>query len=68
MTASATIRLLSVAQLAALWGVSKEYVYEEIRAGRLTKTELGNGDRDKVRVTEAEATRWVQDRTHGRAS
>lgn len=56
------IRLYPIAQLAALWGVSKEYVYNEIREGRLAVVELGNGDRDKARVSSVDAANWISAR------
>lgn len=59
MTVDVAERLYSVSQLAALWGVSKQYVYEEITEGRLSKLNLGNGDRDKIRVAASEVARWV---------
>jgi excisionase family DNA binding protein len=53
------LRLYTVAQLARLWGVSAEYVYAEIRAKRLPAVQLGNGDRDKLRVSARDAAAWI---------
>lgn len=57
------VRLYSVAQLAELWDVSRQYVYDEIAAGRLAVVQLSNGDRDKSRVSAIEAARWIAERT-----
>lgn len=53
------VRLYSVAELAKLWGVGQTYVYDEIRAGRLPIVQLGRGDRNKARVTAADAAKWI---------
>lgn len=54
------IRLYPVAHLAALWNVSREYIYEEIRQGRLAVVEMGNGDRAKTRVSSIDAANWIK--------
>jgi hypothetical protein len=56
------VRLYPVAALAKLWGVSTEYVYEEIRTKRLPAVQLGNGDRDKKRVSATDAAAWIKNR------
>lgn len=62
-----SIRLYPVADLARLWSVSREYVYEEIRAGRLPVVEMGNGDRSKARVSSVDAARWIAEHRRGAA-
>jgi excisionase family DNA binding protein len=59
MTVLATVRCYSVAELAELWGVGQQYVYDEINAGRLATIQFGRGDRNKLRVNEADAVLWV---------
>lgn len=62
-----SVRLYPIADLARLWSVSKEYVYAEIRAGRLAAVEMGNGDRSKTRVSSADAARWIAEHRRGAA-
>lgn len=53
------VRLYSVTALSELWGVSESYIRDEIRARRLAAVQLGNGDRNKLRVSAADATAWI---------
>lgn len=53
------VRLYSVAKLALLWDVSKDYIYDEINAKRLPAVQLGNGDRNKMRVSATDAAEWI---------
>lgn len=55
-----SVRLYSVRELAALWSVSREYVYEEIRTKRLPVVHLGNGDRNKMRISAPDAAAWIK--------
>ena len=54
------VRLYTVAELAKLWAVSREYVYEEIREKRLPAIQLGNRDRNKLRVSATDAAAWIK--------
>lgn len=54
------VRLYTVKRLAELWGVSGEYIYEEIRKKRLDAVRLGNGDRNKLRVSATDAAAWIK--------
>jgi excisionase family DNA binding protein len=60
------VRLYTIAALARSWAVSREYIYEEIRAKRLPAVQLGNGDRNKLRVSAVDAAEWI--RQHRAAS
>ena len=59
MTADEQVRLYPVAHLAKLWHVSPEYIYGEIRSGRLPTVEMGNGDRSKIRISSIDAAKWI---------
>lgn len=53
-------RLYTVAELAALWGVGKTYIYDEIKAGRLPTVQLGRGDRNKLRIASRDVVEWIE--------
>lgn len=55
------VRLYPVATLARLWSVSVDYIYEEIRCKRLPAVQLGNGDRNKLRVSATDAAAWIKE-------
>lgn len=57
------VRLYSVPQLCELWSVGKDYVYGLIKSGELPTIQLGNGDRNKLRVRATDAQRWLNGRT-----
>lgn len=59
MTTTAAVRCYTVAELADLWGCGKTFVYDEVAAGRLPTIQFGRGDRNKLRINEADAAAWV---------
>lgn len=61
------VRLYPIAVLAKLWQVSPQYIYDEIRRGRLAVVELGNGDRSKARVSSVDAARWIAEHRRSQA-
>lgn len=58
-TQDEAVRLYSVADLARLWSVSRDYIYDEITAKRLPAVQLGNGDRNKLRISATDAAAWI---------
>lgn len=57
------VRMYSVTQLADLWGIGKTFIYDEIAEGRLPTVQLGNGDRNKLRIRARDAEAWIEQRT-----
>ncbi len=53
--------LLTVAELAAKWRVSRNFIYDEIVRGHLQKTNLGDG-RAKTRIPESIADEYWKKR------
>lgn len=63
MTARRTVEeLLPVAEVAARWRVSKNYVYDQIASGALRAVHLGTG-RAKTRIPASAAAEFISKRT-----
>lgn len=56
------LRLYTVAAVAKLVSVGPSYVYDEIKAGRLKKVQLGNGERRKDRIRGSDLASWIDSR------
>ncbi len=60
-------RLYTVAEVADLWGTSKNYVYDRISSGELTSIDLGTS-KAKTRVPESAVNSFLAPRTRGTKS
>lgn len=54
--------MLTVAELAERWRVSKNFIYDLISKGKLAATNLGEG-RAKTRIAESVAAEYIRTRT-----
>lgn len=68
MDAPEDLRLYTIAEVARMWNVSEDWVYGEIRAGRMLVTDLANNadprsTRRKWRISGMELRRVIANRT-----
>lgn len=60
------VRLYSIPDVAAVLGVSRNYVYQRINSRELRVVELSNGSRPKQRVRQDDLDAFIDGRTHTR--